>query len=153
MSSTPERTHVRQTAPFRWEEVSLLAYKEDEGTHFKGVTRQVLFPGDSQLPVQWRYFEVAEGGHSTLESHDHVHAVVIVRGEGAVLVGTRIHRLATGDLVYVPARTWHQFRAPAQGPLGFLCLVALERDKPRRPTAEELARLREDPAVASFIRV
>jgi len=66
MSSTPERTHVRQTAPFRWEEVSLLAYKEDEGTHFKGVTRQVLFPGDSQLPVQWRYFEVAEGGKANV---------------------------------------------------------------------------------------
>ncbi|MFO1448626.1 MAG: cupin domain-containing protein [Opitutaceae bacterium] len=146
-------THVRQTEPFRWEDIPLLAYKEDGGTHFKGVTRQILFPGSATLPAQLRYFEVAEGGHSTLERHEHEHSVMIVRGAGAVLVGMRIHRLATGDLVHVPPGTWHQFRASTNAPLGFLCLVCSERDKPVRPAPGDLEQLRADPAVASFIRV
>jgi len=146
-------THLRQSAPFRWEHVPLLAYKEDGGTHFKAVTRQVLFDAGPELGVQWRYFEVAPGGHSTLERHDHVHAVMIARGGGQVLVGREIHDLVQHDLVYVPPRTWHQFRATTAEPLGFLCLVRCDRDKPQRPTDSDLAALRADPAVAAFIRI
>ena len=41
--------------------------------------------------------------------------------------------LAPHDLVRVPPRTWHQFRATPTAPLGFLCLVACGRDRPERP--------------------
>jgi len=146
-------TLVRQTDPFRWEGIPLLAYKEDGGNHFKGVTRQVLFGGNDQLAAQLRYFEVSAGGHSTLERHSHVHAVMILRGGGEVLVGTEIFPLVTGDLVYVPPLTWHQFRATLSEPLGFLCLVCAERDKPSRPTPAELALLCADDRVAAFVRV
>ena len=61
---------VRRFDGFRWEDVALLAYKE--GGPYKGVTRQVLFEGEESLPVQWRYFEVEPGGHSTLERHEHL---------------------------------------------------------------------------------
>jgi len=147
------KTHIRQTAPFRWEDVPLLAYKEDGGTHFKSVTRQVLFDGGDHLGAQLRYFEIAPGGHSTLERHDHVHSVMIVRGRGQVLVGREIHDLALNDLIYVPSQTWHQFRATTDEPLGFLCLVRCDRDKPQRPTADDLAALRADAHVRMFIRV
>jgi quercetin dioxygenase-like cupin family protein len=33
------------------------------------------------------------------------------------------------DLVNVPPMTWHQFRAAADAPLGFLCLVPATRDR------------------------
>jgi mannose-6-phosphate isomerase-like protein (cupin superfamily) len=69
-----------------------------------------------------------------------------------VLVGGEVHRLGTNDLVRVPPQTWHQFRATETEPLGFLCIVRSERDKPRRPSAEELAALRSDPNVDAFIR-
>ena len=36
--------------------------------------------------------------------------------------------------------TWHQFRATGGEPLGFLCLVRRERDKPQRPTAGRASR-------------
>jgi quercetin dioxygenase-like cupin family protein len=148
-----KKTHIAQSAPFRWEEIPVLAYKEDGGTHFRDITRQVLFDGRDGLGAELRYFEVAPGGHSTLERHDHAHSVMVLRGRGQALVGDEIHELRANDLVKVPPQTWHQFRATTGEPLGFLCLVRSDRDKPRRPTADELAVLRADGRVAAFLRV
>jgi quercetin dioxygenase-like cupin family protein len=147
------KTHIAQTEPFRWEEVPLLAYKEEGGTHFKAISRQVLMGEEGLGGSELRYFEISPGGHSTLERHHHAHSVMVIRGQGKALVGREVHELATHDLVRVPPQTWHQFRATADVPLGFLCLVRSERDKPHRPTAGELADLRSDGPVASFIRV
>ena len=47
--------------------------------------------------------------------------------------------------------TWHQFRAAAGEPLGFLCMVNAQRDKPQLPSAEEMAELRRDSAIARFL--
>ena len=33
--------------------------------------------------------------------------------------------------------TWHQFRAAPDAPLGFLCLVAAERDRPELPSESD----------------
>jgi hypothetical protein len=52
----------------------------------------------------------------------------------------------------VPPWTWHQFRATGSEPLGFLCMVNAERDKPQLPSAEELAGLNAVPEVAAFLR-
>ena len=148
-----QKTHIPQTDPFRWEGVPVLAYKEDAGTHFKNISRQILFDDGRHLDTQLRYFEIAPGGYSTLERHDHAHSVMVIRGRGQALVGADIHELGTRDLVHVAPQTWHQFRATYDEPLGFLCLVKRERDKPSRPTSAELKSLRGDPRVASFIRV
>jgi mannose-6-phosphate isomerase-like protein (cupin superfamily) len=148
-----KKTHIAQKEPFRWEDVPVLAYKEEGGTHFKGVTRQVLFDDGDGLGAQLRYFEIAPGGHSTLERHAHVHSVMVLRGRGQALVGGEIHNLGANDLVRVPPQTWHQFRATAGEPLGFLCLVRGDRDRPQRPTADEIAVLCADGRVASFVRV
>ncbi len=147
-----QKTHIAQTAPFRWEDVPVLAYKEDGGAHFRSITRQVLLDDGDAGGSQLRYFEIAPGGHSTLERHDYVHSVMVLRGRGQALVGREIHSLETNDLVRVPPRTWHQFRATAVEPLGFLCVVGSERDKPRLPTAAELAELRADGLIGSFVR-
>jgi mannose-6-phosphate isomerase-like protein (cupin superfamily) len=146
------KTHIPQTGPFRWDGVPVLSYKEDGGTHFRAITRQVLFDDADSAGAQLRYFEVSPGGHSTLERHDHVHSVMVIRGGGHALVGGEIHSLGTNDLVRVPPRTWHQFRATGDEALGFLCLVRGERDKPQRPTAADLESLRADPAVGAFVR-
>ncbi len=148
-----KKTHIRQTAPFRWEDVRVLAYKEGGGTHFKSITRQVLFEECGPAGAELRYFEIAPGGHSTLERHEHVHSVMVLRGRGQALVGQEIHSVEVNDLVRVPPQTWHQFRATTDEPLGFLCLVRSERDKPRHPTPGELAALRADGRIASFVRV
>jgi quercetin dioxygenase-like cupin family protein len=143
--------HRKHAAPMRWDGVDVLAYKRDPASPFRDVTRQVLFD-DPALASQLRYFEVAPGGHTTLERHEHAHAVIVAHGRGRCLVDGRIFELALHDLVRVPALAWHQFRAAPDAPLGFLCMVNAERDRPQLPTADELAGLTSVPAIAAFLR-
>ena len=145
---------VRRARPgeMAWDAVPVLAYKQRGEAPFQDVTRQVLFD-DPALAAQLRYFEVAPGGHTTLERHVHVHAVVIVRGRGRCLIGDAVHDVTERDLVHIASMTWHQFRAAPDQPLGFLCVVNAERDRPQLPDAQALTELRAIPAVADFIRV
>ncbi|GMV58310.1 MAG: hypothetical protein AMXMBFR72_14180 [Betaproteobacteria bacterium] len=136
---------VRRFAPdaagdYRWQGVELLRYKDEGTAPFRDITRQVLFAPPDQAS-ELRYFEIAPGGHSTLERHEHTHAVLILRGRGTVRLGDEIHAIAERDLVTVDPLTWHQFHAAADSALGFLCLVSKERDRPQLPTPEEAARL------------
>jgi mannose-6-phosphate isomerase-like protein (cupin superfamily) len=135
---------------FRWEGIAVQAYKAG-GEPYRDVTRQLLFAeagGRSEL----RYFEVGPGGWTTLERHAHAHQVMVLRGRGRALVGERILDLDAFDLLRVPPRTWHQLRAAEGEPLGFLCLVDRERDRPERPSPDDLARLRATPGLAAFLR-
>ena len=140
----------RKARGYGWEGVEKLPYKEDGRALFKSVTRQTLF-SDPDLDGELRYFEVAPGGFSTLERHEHVHAVLILRGRGKCLVGEEVKTIETRDLVTVPAMTWHQFRASEGEPLGFLCMVNAKRDKPQLPTEKQLKQLKIDPKVAAFL--
>jgi len=149
--TTERPTHRGARADYRWESVEELPYKEDDRALFKSITRQVLF-SDPELHGELRYFEVAAGGFSTLERHQHMHAVLILRGRGHCLVGGEVKSLETRDLVTVPPLTWHQFRASKGEPLGFLCMVNALRDKPQLPSQADLARLTADPAIAEFLR-
>ena len=130
----------RHSGDFHWEAVDVLKYKQDDTTPFKDVTRQVLFDS-TDPPAQLRYFEVAPGGYTTLERHEHVHAVMVIRGHGQCLVGDQAYDIATHDLVNVPPMTWHQFHAAPGEPLGFLCLVSAERDRPQLPSDGEAAEI------------
>jgi len=151
VTKSPTRIpHRAASGGHRWDAVELRPYKEDERALFKTITRQILF-SDPELDGELRYFEVEPGGFSTLERHDHMHAVMVLRGQGRCLVGNEVREIALHDLVTVPPRTWHQFRATAQEPLGFLCMVNARRDKPQLPTEGDLEELRQDEAVAEFL--
>jgi quercetin dioxygenase-like cupin family protein len=138
------------TDDFRWAGVDMRLYKEEDGAPFRAVSRQVLF-SDPRLMGELRYFEVAPGGYSTLERHEHMHAVMILAGEGRALVGRAVHAVKPHDLITIAPWAWHQFRAAPNEKLGFLCLVDAARDRPQLPTPDELAALRADPAVARFL--
>ena len=64
-----------------------------------------------------------------------------------------VYKRQVHDLVTVPPMHWHQFRATKDEPLGFLCLVNVERDRPELPGADDLAELRLLPDLAEFIKV
>ena len=140
------------TPDFRWQGIPVEDYKP-AGERFRRVTRQVLFGNASGLRCELRYFEIQPDGHSTLERHEHAHAVVVVRGSGRALVGREIVDAKPFDLVHVPPGTWHQFRADADAPLGFLCMVDTDRDRPTRPSEADIEELGEDPAIRAFLRV
>ena len=151
-----DRPEDRQADPFRafkdyrWENVPFLPYKEEGAAPFKSITRQVLFNAP-ELHCELRYFEVAPGGYSTLERHRHTHAVMILRGEADVLVGSEVRPVKCFDLVHIPSMTWHQFRTRGEEPMGFLCMVNAERDRPQLPDEADLRRLSSDPVVAAFL--
>jgi quercetin dioxygenase-like cupin family protein len=119
------------TAPFRWLGVAPTAYKAD-AEHHRGVMRTALIgEAGEKMAFHVRYFEIAPGGFSTLEQHEHIHAVVILRGKGEVVLGDVVHELGFGDTVYVAPQEAHQFRnASGEEPFGFLCMVDAERDRP-----------------------
>jgi len=150
MSERPVRPFVQQDDAFRWSGVELRTYKEEGAAPYRDVTRQTLF-SRADMRGELRYFEVAAAGHSTLERHRHAHAVMVLRGRGEVLVGEQVHAVDAFDLVTIPPLTWHQFRAAPDAPLGFLCMVDAERDRPQLPDADALARLRANPVVAAFL--
>lgn len=150
--TSPKKLHRKAEGDYRWEGVECRPYKENARALFKSVTRQVLF-SEPGMAGELRYFEVAPGGFSTLERHEHVHGVLILRGRGQCLIGREIRSLEPNDLVTVPPMTWHQFRANRGEPLGFLCMVNAQRDKPQVPEPEDLAMLERDPAVAAFLTI
>jgi len=150
--TAPVRSFQPTSGSYGWDNVAVLAYKPAD-THFQGITRQVLFGEAEALASELRYFEIEPGGYSTLEKHRHEHAVLILRGQGRVLVDEAVYAIRPFDLVHVPSLAWHQFRADADEPLGFLCLVPCDRDRPQRPTPREAAALRAHSVAGSFIKL
>jgi quercetin dioxygenase-like cupin family protein len=136
--SSVRRFAADRNGDYRWDAVDLLRYKEEGSAPFKDITRQVLFSQPDQA-TELRYFEIAPGGFSTLERHQHTHAVLILRGRGTVRIGTETQPIGERDLVTVDPLVWHQFHAAPDSALGFLCLVAKERDKPQLPGADDPA--------------
>ncbi len=149
----PENTtaHRPNAGPGLWTGVELHHYKQEGSAPFRAVSRQVLF-ADPQLAAQLRYFEVQAGGYTTLERHQHMHAVMVLHGGGRALVGEELFELAQHDLITVPALTWHQFRARKDAPLGFLCMVNTDRDRPQLPRPEELDAMLSNPKLAAFLQ-
>ncbi len=141
---------IRAFSGFRWDAVEHRPYKEDGSAPFRAISRQVLFE-EPALACELRYFEMAAGGFSTLERHEHMHGVMIFRGHGHCLLGTTVHGVKPGDLVTIPAWTWHQFRATADEAFGFLCMVNHARDRPQLPSEADLAGLRAVAEVAAFL--
>ena len=111
-----------------WEGLDILPYKDVPGSH-QGVIRQnLLKEGDTDFEV--RYFEVAPGGFTSFEKHEHEHFVVVLRGKGEVRLGDEIAEIEGMDLVRVSGSVPHQFRNTGDEPFGILCVVDRVRDKP-----------------------
>ncbi len=145
------KSHVRRfRGDYCWRGVERRPYKAEGSALFKAISRQELF-ASPDLACELRYFEIAAGGYSTLERHQHSHAVMILRGRGRCLIGAEVREIAPFDLVTIPAWTWHQFRAADGEALGFLCMVNAERDRPELPSDEDLAELNRDPRLAAFL--
>lgn len=135
---------------FRWDGVAHQPYKQDGAAPFKDISRQVLFH-EAALGCELRYFEMDAGGYSTLERHEHAHAVMILRGHGQCMLGTEVRDVKPHDLITISSWTWHQFRATAGESFGFMCMVNTLRDRPALPTEADMATMRQTPAVARFL--
>ncbi len=119
---------IYKAGGFEWGDVDRQDYKNEPGT-WMDVSRRVLFTtNDSQFET--RYFEVAPGGYTSLEHHQHEHCVVVMRGGGEVTIADDVTSIGFGDVVHVGPHVVHQFRNPTSEPFGILCIVDKERDRP-----------------------
>lgn len=114
-----------------WPETPPRVYKEGEAGYCEVSRRALLGPatGDA-LAFEVRYFEVAPGGWTSFEQHEHPHAVMVLAGRGEVRLPEGRFPIAPYDLVYVAPGEAHQFRAGEEERLGILCIVDAERDRP-----------------------
>lgn len=129
----PPSKVLKCTGEFDWPAAVRTIYKEDGQSNWHGVSRVSLVGGRDGIPVpfQLRYFEIEPGGFSSREKHAHEHVVIMVRGNGSVVLGEREESVSFGDVVYLAPWEVHQFRNPdGPEPLGFLCVVSAERDRP-----------------------
>jgi ribulose-bisphosphate carboxylase large chain len=115
---------------FTWEGVDSSVYKP-EGSDFAHIIRNVIIGdnGESCL-FHLRYFEVAPGGYSSFEQHQHEHVVICLRGKGSAIVGENIHELKVFDTLYIAPHEPHQLINTSDSPFGFFCIVNSERDRP-----------------------
>ena len=139
---------------YSWKGIERKDYKTDT-TCYQGVHRFSLLGEqneEQQLNFQTRYFEVKEGGFTSLEYHRHPHSVIIIKGSGSMVLGDEIHKLGLHDVVFISPETLHQFHADNGEPLGFICIVDRYRDKPTLPDGEYLSKNISNPEVKEKIK-
>jgi quercetin dioxygenase-like cupin family protein len=103
-----------------WEGVPV----HDYGPQRPGVTvRRFISRQDASNNMEIRYFELQPGATSNFESHNYEHAVLVLRGRGAIRLGDEIHPIRFGDAIFVESDQIHQFRAAEDEVLGFMCAV------------------------------
>jgi quercetin dioxygenase-like cupin family protein len=121
----------RHKGDMSWQGVRDEPYKAAaEG--WSGIMRRVLIGGRGEsAKFHVRYFEIAQGGNSSLERHRHEHVVICVKGRGVVRVGKAKKHMDFMDTIYIAPDTVHQLLNPFKEPFGFLCIVNARRDKPK----------------------
>jgi quercetin dioxygenase-like cupin family protein len=154
-AASPVHRFTPCTEPFRWEGIPVTAYQSTPATaaDFSGITRQTLFGHSGEtIGFEVRYFEIAPGGWSSLECHEHAHAVIGLRGSGKVLLGDTVQTLGFLDLAYIGANCVHRLVNDGTTPFGFLCIVDAKRDRPRRLRPADVPELLANPVLAPLIQ-
>ncbi len=143
---------IKSKSDFRWQDVPTLVYKPT-GSGFKNIVRRVVLGHrESDLPFQVRYFEMKNGGYSSLECHRHRHAVVVIRGRGKLFLKNKVHALRPFDAVYIGKNVIHQFHQTGNEPFGFLCMVTARRDRPKLVSPSKAEKLRRRTKAGKFVR-
>lgn len=127
--------HLRFVSGFRWEGRSPIAYKAaSDDLPFRDVSRtELIGSAGEQAAFDVRYFEIAPGGHSSLEKHVHTHVVIGARGSGTLISGDQRLTVVPFDVAYVPPLRVHQLVNQGAEPFGFFCIVDHDRDRPQKP--------------------
>lgn len=132
---------------YTWNNIKMIDYKpagaDDSDLTFFNVTRQNIVETDAEIGFDVRYFECGRDGYSTLEKHEHVHVVVILRGQGKVVVGKKVYSVHPFDLIVISSWAPHQLINTGEEPFGFLCTVNGKRDKFQLLSEQEIQDLME----------
>lgn len=90
----------------------------------KGATiREVLTARDGAPNFAMRIFDVEPGGHTPLHHHNYEHEVYVLEGQAEIETSEGPRPIRSGDALYVPANSLHQFRNTGATTLKFICLI------------------------------
>lgn len=102
-----------------WEEVEAEHFHGDaEGVQIRWLIEERR---DGAPNYNLRLIEIAPGGHTPHHTHPFEHENFVLAGSGEVRIGEEIHRVAEGDVVYIPQEVPHQYRNAGREPFRFLC--------------------------------
>ncbi len=133
----PALKHQNKCALYRhkgnmtWRGVADEPYKTVAGGWSDIIRRVLIGTRGETAKFHVRYFEIAQGGASSLERHKHEHVVICVRGEGIVRTGKSRRKMGFMDVLYISPDTIHQLTNPYKSPFGFFCIVNAKRDRPK----------------------
>lgn len=126
--------HLAFRDGFEWEGREVQPYKIGGSLPFKGSRRiELVGQHGERTAFDLRYFEIAPGGHTSLERHLHTHVIIGARGRGLLVGDERELTVNPMDVAYVPPLKVHQLANPGDEPFGFFCIVDHERDRPMAP--------------------
>lgn len=129
-AAKPKARVHRHHDDYSWSGVKTERYKCPDGTWDSVLRRTLVGLKGEHTKFHLRYFEVAPGGHTTLEKHQHEHVVVVVRGRGRCRIGRKTNDVGFLDTLYIPPDAVHQLENPTDEPFGFFCVVDAKRDCP-----------------------
>ncbi|MFC1585805.1 RuBisCO large subunit C-terminal-like domain-containing protein [Fibrobacterota bacterium] len=116
---------------YTWAGRSIQEYKPEDIHDYKGIYRQELVGiFGEKTKFDLRYFEIMQGGYSSLERHAHEHVIIGARGRGLLLKGSREFPVHPHDIAYVSPLEKHQLVNRNSEPFGFFCIVDHRRDRP-----------------------
>lgn len=93
--------------------------------------RVLLGEGDGMPHFAMRRFTMGEGGGMPLHTNRVEHEQYVLAGRARITVGERVHEVAAGEVLFIPAGTPHSYEV-VEAPFEFLCMV------PNRPDRIEI---------------
>lgn len=76
-----------------------------------------------------RYYRVGPKGFTRKEHHAYDHGILILHGEGEVLIGEEKRAFSQGDVIYIPPDVEHQLTNTGDSAMGFVCIIPAKRKK------------------------
>ncbi len=143
---------------FRWDTIPLIDYKNTEDkanvkVTFNNITRQNIITKEDGVEFEVRLFECGPDGFSTLEKHQHVHIVMIARGQGKAIIGESIYDAKPFDFFIIPEWSPHQLINTGKEPFAFFCTVNAKRDNFKLLSNEEIKQLRKNEDIDKWVRI
>ncbi len=85
--------------------------------------RQVLIGPDEGPNFAMRRFIMGPGGGMPNHTNTVEHEQYVLRGRAKVGIGDEVFEVKQGDVVFIPAEVPHWYRAAADEPFEFLCVI------------------------------
>lgn len=112
---------------FSWDGARTRMYQNDESSQVSETW--MIGKKEGAQNFAFRYYQLSPGSHSKQEQHPHDHGILVLQGEGEVLLGEQRYPVTRGDIIYITPDLPHQLINSSQEHLGFICVIPARREK------------------------